>query len=322
MPRNRYIPLISTVPRAVPSVNGMFNGELAVNIADGKLYTKSGSFIIALNEFNTTGFVSSSQQIISLISGAVISPTTVNADTFIGNLVGTASTASYVRLTDIDNFANYSQSIKIKIEDLEFFSASLDDTFATDSELSASAFILQANINEKVSISTFDQFLEVYNTGSFSGSFTGSLSYTNLVDVPSGIVSSSSQITEIELDKLDINGGDASFTITGSVISNIFAETRKLEPPIPMDIYSGASIEYTAQRQNAIRTGIIMASWSGSEVTYTDISNSDIGDTSDITFSIVQSMNKVQLRVVENSEGNGENGWNVKVLYKLFPNLM
>jgi hypothetical protein len=320
MNRNRFIPLISNIPKAVPTASGMYDGELAVNIADGKLYTKSGSFIIALNEFNTEGYVSSSSQIVALISGAIISPSVVNADTLFGNLTGTATTASYVRLTDIDGFSNYSQSIEIRLEELEFFSSSLDVTFATDAELSQSAAILQANINQKLSTASFAEFSSSYNTGSFTGSFTGSLSYNNLVEVPDGIVSSSSQITELELNRLDINGGEANLTITGSVVTGIFDATENLEPLIPIDAYSGASIEYTAQRQNAIRTGIIMASWSGSEVTFTDISNSDIGETWDLSFNILRINGHIRLRAY--SLGSGSGGWNIKVLYKLFPNLL
>jgi hypothetical protein len=94
MNRNRFIPLISNIPKAVPTASGMYDGELAVNIADGKLYTKSGSFIIALNEFNTEGFVSSSLQVINLIDGYEIRPSIVSASFFAGNLLGTASVAN------------------------------------------------------------------------------------------------------------------------------------------------------------------------------------------------------------------------------------
>jgi hypothetical protein len=93
MNRNRFIPLISNIPKAVPTASGMYDGELAVNIADGKLYTKSGSFIIALNEFNTDGYVSSSQQVVSLINGQDITPSSVTSS-FSGPLIGTASFAT------------------------------------------------------------------------------------------------------------------------------------------------------------------------------------------------------------------------------------
>jgi hypothetical protein len=119
---------------------------------------------------------------------------------------------------------------------------------------------------------------------------------------------------------IEINGGEANLVITGSVVTGIFDATVNLEPVIPVDIYSGAAIEYTAQRQTAIRTGIIMASWSGSEVTFTDISNSDIGETWDLSFNLLRINDSIRLRAY--SLGSGSGGWNIKVLYKLFPNLL
>jgi hypothetical protein len=320
MNRNRFIPLISNIPNAVPTASGMYDGELAVNIADGKLYTKSGSFIIALNEFNTEGFVSSSLQVIKLIDGYEIRPSIVSASFFAGNLLGTATSASYVRIADIDGFGEYSESIEIRLEDLENFSASLDITFATDEEVFVTASILQGNIDQKLSTASFAEFSSSYTTGSFTGSFTGSLSYNDLVQVPGGIVSSSSQITELELTKLDIDGGAANLTITGSIVLDVFDETRVIEPPLLASQYSGANIEYVAQRQGAIRAGNIIASWSGSSVTYTDVSNTDVGDTSDISFNLIRIDNDIRLRVY--SMGTGTGVWSIHVLYKLFPNLL
>ena len=80
------------------------------------------------------------------------------------------------------------------------------------------------------------------------------------------------------------------------------------------------TVEYLAQRPGACRMGIIMASWlNTASVTFTDISTTDIGDTSDITFRFLSSSNELRLRV--NSDGSGSGAWTVQSLFKLFPNL-
>lgn len=86
MTQNRFIPLFSSQSGAIPTASVMFDGELAVNIADGKLFTKSGSAIVALND--TTNFVSSSQQVINHINGAIITPLSVLASSFTGSFTG------------------------------------------------------------------------------------------------------------------------------------------------------------------------------------------------------------------------------------------
>lgn len=49
MPANRFIPLLSSQSGAVPTASALYPGEIAINIADGLLYTRSGSNIIELN---------------------------------------------------------------------------------------------------------------------------------------------------------------------------------------------------------------------------------------------------------------------------------
>lgn len=83
--------------------------------------------------------------------------------------------------------------------------------------------------------------------------------------------------------------------------------------------YSGTSIEYLAQRPGATRMGLIMATWSGSSVVFTDVSTADIGDTKDIAFTFIQSGSEFRLRVSSNGSGSG--AWTVQSLFRLFPNL-
>lgn len=89
MAQNRYISLHSTQSGAIPTASGMFVGEIAVNTADGKLYTRHGNYVVALND--TTNFISSSNQVVALIDGQTITPFIVSAESLIGSLTGSIS---------------------------------------------------------------------------------------------------------------------------------------------------------------------------------------------------------------------------------------
>lgn len=131
---------------------------------------------------------------------------------------------------------------------------------------------------------------------------------TTLV-VDDSVVAHSSQIV----------AGDNNLIITGSVTTAVFDETALIDPVISSINFSGATVEYTAQRPNAVRTGTLMASWSGSSVTFTDISNSDIGETWDLSFNFVKIEDDIRLRAY--SLGSGSGTWTIHCMFKLFPNL-
>lgn len=207
MTQNRYISIHSTQSGAIPTASALYVGEIAVNTADGKLYTRHDNVVVALND--TANFVSSSQQIISSIQGQVISPAAVTSS-FYGELEG-----------------------------------------------------------NKVVLATFTS---------------------------------------------------ASTTISSSIKSGIFNATEAIDPPIPISYFSGVSVDYTAQRVGGVRSGILLASWSGSSVTYTDISNTDVGDTWDLSFNFIKAGDDVLLRAY--SLGSGSGTWTVQFLFKMFPNLM
>jgi len=136
------------------------------------------------------------------------------------------------------------------------------------------------------------------------------------------LVISGSNITpnSVQSSEFKMDAGTVSITFTGSINTGIFGATEYIQPNISTTRYSGMTVEYLAQRPGACRMGIIMASWlDTASVTFTDISTTDIGDTSDITFRFLSSSNELRLRV--NSEGSGSGAWTVQSLFKLFPNL-
>ena len=134
------------------------------------------------------------------------------------------------------------------------------------------------------------------------------------------IVNQDIQPRSVESSEFKMDAGTVSITFTGSINTGIFGATEYIQPYISTTQYSGMTVEYLAQRPGACRMGIIMASWlNTASVVFTDISTTDIGDTSDISFRFLSSSNELRLRV--NSEGTGTGAWTVQSLFKLFPNL-
>lgn len=145
----------------------------------------------------------------------------------------------------------------------------------------------------------------------YSGSaiITGSLQVTDDVSVNNSVTSNEYKLT----------AGNVTISFTGSINSGVFGATEDVRPYISTADYSGTIIEYVAQRPGATRIGTVLATWSGSNVVFTDVSSADIGDTNDISFAFIQSGSFFKLRV--NSGGSGSGAWTVQSLFKLFPNL-
>lgn len=124
----------------------------------------------------------------------------------------------------------------------------------------------------------------------------------------------------VQASEFKMDAGTVSITFTGSINTGIFGATEYIQPYISTTQYSGMTVEYMAQRPGACRMGIIMAAWlDTASITFTDISTTDIGDTSDISFRFLSGSNELRLRV--NSAGSGSGPWTVQSLFKLFPNL-
>lgn len=182
-------------------------------------------------------------------------------------------------------------------------------TFPPVADLALSA--LSASYAGTSSIATYALATDSSSLFPFTGSADYSGSLTVVGDISSSIV---------QTDEFQLNAGTVQLIFTGSVNSGIFGATEYIRPFISTTRYSGMTVEYMAQRPGACRMGIIMAAWldTGS-ITFTDISTTDIGDTSDITFRFLSGSNELRLRV--NSAGSGSGAWTVQSLFKLFPNL-
>lgn len=124
----------------------------------------------------------------------------------------------------------------------------------------------------------------------------------------------------IETSQLILSTAGGNFIITGSTLTGIFNETALITPFVSAIDFSGAIVDYNAQRDNAARLGTLMVSWSGSAVTYSDNSTGDIGETEDLLFEVVRVDDEIRLRA--RSMGSGSGAWSVSSTITLFPNLL
>jgi hypothetical protein len=152
-------------------------------------------------------------------------------------------------------------------------------------------------------------------TGSFTGSFTGSLngtaSYALTASLLLGSVTSASYAataststnftvgSTLIIDQTLIDFASVNSTIVGS--NNLFTQAT--------GSYRSAFGKYTLYNGSNARAGEFYTVWNGTTVTYTDISTTDIGATSDIVFSSAIITGNIQINAVA-----GTSGWTIKML--------
>lgn len=151
-------------------------------------------------------------------------------------------------------------------------------------------------------------------SGGESFPYTGDAEIYGTLNVTSAVTSS-----VIDTNKLVLSIGSLNLVLTGSITTGVFGISEYILPYISTIDYSGAIVEYIANRETGTRIGMIMATWIGNQLVFSDVSSADVGDTSDITFNFLQIGNEFRLRV--NSAGSGSGLWNIQTLFRLFPRL-
>jgi hypothetical protein len=197
-------------------------GSLSINGVDYE-FTSASFDQRLLNNSSSIAYLSGSY----LNSSASFNQRLLNTSSSIGLLSG--------------SFLNTSSSLSIRVTDLENFSSSLDNTFATDAELNAATASLSSSI--ALLSSSYEQFSTSYNTGSFNGSFTGSFygtaSWAQNAQTASYIlnaVSSSFSSTASYLNTLN-----QDLTFNGNLVLNGTASITYLNVA-----YESASIIYSS----------------------------------------------------------------------------
>lgn len=307
----------------------------------------------ATNAILPTGVVSSSAQIKTLLpAGTISSSTQINTGSFTGSFTGrftgtgswaqNAITASYATNAVLPTgLVSSSGQINLnQITGTTFNSASylFPQNVTVQGILSASELRVTKIVSQSiVSISgsnifgsnstDLQQFTGsvVFNNGA-TGSLEGTASFANNINL-SGVIGNQTLATtgsntfvgnQTISGSIVLNGGNVEFVSTK--VTDVFDQTKLIDPLISSLNYSGVNVEYTAQRIGEIRSGLIMASWSGSDITYTDISNVEIGSVYDLNFNFVKIGDDIRFRAY--SAGVGSSAWTIQFLFKLFPNLL
>lgn len=151
--------------------------------------------------------------------------------------------------------------------------------------------------------------IEISNT--FEGLISSSDQFNNLTDSFTGSFLASKVVIE--------SGGNGT-VITGSRLTGLYNELQVVNLSIPSASYSAAHMEYVAQREGESRAGVVMASWTNTGISYTDVSHADVNDSYDLRFDVVNVDENIFLRAQSVGSGSGE--WTIQVMYKLFPKLI
>lgn len=292
----------------LPSIIVTDGSDSYNTVSDFALNALSASY--ALTASYVAGAASSWDTIANKPNGLVSSSTQVDYNQ-IQNKPTTSATASYVEYTNVVNKPSLVSS-SIQISEYGIFATTGSNVFNGTQIISGGL--------------------------TFSDNTTQTTAFTG---IPSGVVSSSQQVVDsldgqiitpsevtaslqgtLTSNQINVSTNTAQFAtvISSSLKSGIYAATEVIDPPISSIHFKGVSVEYNAQRIGGTRSGILLASWTNDSISYTDVSNTEIGDTEDLSFNFIRVGDDILLRAY--SAGNGVGDWTVQFLFKMFPNLL
>lgn len=136
-------------------------------------------------------------------------------------------------------------------------------------------------------------------TGSFSGSFTGQLNGTITTAATASHAVNFTITQTLTLDETLTDFAKISSTIVGS--NNLFQQAT--------GSYTSAHGKYTIYKGTNARAGEFVTVWNGTTTTYYDNATTDIGSTSDISFTSAIITSQLQLNAVAASSG-----WTIKMI--------
>ena len=159
------------------------------------------------------------------------------------------------------------------------------DTFLTGATLSGSTLILKNNNGSPITTGNFSQYFvsattptETVNSGDrWFDTSTG----VELVWIDDG---GSSQWVQPFSVPGPSSGGMNSYLNESTIVTANTGYT--LVYAIPTSGYTGGFFDYTVSNTSGYRAGNIMSIWSGTTANFTETSTNDIGDTSQLTFSV------------------------------------
>jgi hypothetical protein len=104
------------------------------------------------------------------------------------------------------------------------------------------------------------------------------------------------------------NSNSLSLFTTSKVVASV--GTNNIYE-IDNTLYDAAFFEYLVKGSGGIRSGNIYSAWSGSSVTWTEHSNTDIGDTDDVTFYLDE--NSGMIRLIASA---ATSSWTIKTIIR------
>jgi hypothetical protein len=324
--------------------------------------------VAATNEQSFNGLISGSSQLTSsyderyVISGSI---TQTTWDNISGKPSGLVSQS-----TDLSSINTFTQSIDSRVDNLESWSSSLDSTFATDLQVSIVSSSVAATIGVisqntgLVSTSSFNEYTASQSTASLvdrldtienvtssyetkgSGILSGSVSYLDLTNIPSGIVSQSTDLSQLNsftqsidsrVDSLESSTSSYLTTLDGAITSSSqltssFDTRYTLSgsvQPLPSGLISGSSQLTSSYDSRYSLSGSVLTSFSSSvdsrldtleasiitgTMNYTQVlGNRRTGitsvGTSIVSGSITATGNPVQIMVTGDANPIGGSGW-------------
>lgn len=152
--------------------------------------------------------------------------------------------------------------------------------------------------------------IQFNNAGAFGGSSIFTFNGTNTVYLTGSYITSGSSVVTGSASVLgtsSING----IALIGTSSAQALYTTAKITTingtntiySLQTASYDGAFFDYTLISGADARAGQIMSIWSGSEVRYTETTTTDIGSTSDFTFSVAITAGSASLQCITTTAG-------------------
>jgi hypothetical protein len=274
-----------------------------------------------------TGTVSGSSQVVGILS-SLNSYTASNdtTNTTQNNRLDQLSTASGSAIGRLDNLETFSGSVNTKFSTLSTYTSSNDTTNTTQNTRLDLLSTFSGSANSR--LSNLETFTSSINTTIktqldantvISGS--SQVSYTGLSNIPSEIVSSSSQLTS-SLDLRyalsgSIGGGSGEFYTTTNTPFRSGSNTdvdigTEAVITVATSSFSSAFFDYVILSGSNSRAGTVVSVWNGNTIEFAETSTKSIGTTTDVNLSVTLSSGDVVLNATTTT-----NDWTVKALSRM-----
>jgi hypothetical protein len=311
---NLYQP--TTIGYSVTSGSALFTGDVTVlgtinatvsGSINSASFATSASYALSASYAPDTTYPYTGS---ATISGSLTVTGSLNVSKGItGSLLGTAATASYV-LQAVS--ASYATTASFAQTATDFTASSI----LVNGSITAQTLVVQtvtASVEYSSGSNIFGSLLS--NTQQLTGSVTitgslsvngktplyldqtASLTVTSASYAATASYGNSTAVAPFKIGQTSIYYGTVNSSTVGS--NNVFT--------IDTGSFTAAFYKYTVFNGSNARSGEVFAVWNNGSTSYTDISTADIGNTSNVTASVVIASAQAQLNFQTNTSG-----WTVK----------